>query len=284
MASAGAVFRRGALMGAGGLALLACLVVCLSGCPFDAVSPARQDDLALARTAVRDRDIGDAEMYFERYLRKNPQGEQRWEVWQSLLEIALDIRHDKGSAREYLEIMLEEFGGDNERRREIQLTLASLAGEMRSYERAVSLWEAVSADPATPQETLAEVYRELSRAYLRRLEFTLSKEVLDRCLQLNVAGETKGRCLYALAEAHMLTDELGLAEEALRSMLELGTTDAAQRVEATFMLADVLEQRDRFGEAEELFDSIRDTYPNTRVIEVRLSALRNKAGTRKSVK
>ncbi len=273
-------FRRGALMAAGGLALLACL----AACPFDAVSPARQDDLALARIAVRDRDIGDAEMYFERYLRKNPQGEQRWEVWQSLLEIALDIRHDKTGAREYLEIMLEEFSGDSDRRRQIQLALASLANEMRAYERAVSLWEAVSADPATPQETLAEVYRELSRAYLRRLEFTLSKEVLDRCLQLNVAGETKGRCLYALAEAHMLTDELGSAEEALRAMLDQGTTDAALRVEATFMLADVLEQSDRFAEAEELFESLRDTYPNPRVIEVRLSALRNKAGTKKPVK
>lgn len=272
--SAAAFFWRKALTAACSLTLFMCLVAC----PFDAVTPQSQDDLALARLAVKDRDIGDAEMYFERYLRKNPQGEHRWEVWQSLLDIALDIRHDKGSAREYLEIMLEEFSGDGERRRRIQLALASLADAMRAYERAVYLWEAVSVDPETPQETLAKVYRELSRAYLRRLEFTLSKDVLDRCLQLNVAGETKGECLYALAEAHTLTDELDAAEEALRAMLDLSTTDATLRVEATFMLADVLEQRDRFKEAEELFDSLRDTYPNTRVIEVRLSALRNKTG------
>lgn len=244
--------------------------------PLDDNSPKQQDDLARARSAVIDLDIGDAEMYFERYLRKNPDGECRWEVWQSLLEIALNIRHDVVSAREYLEIMLEEFNEDPVLRGEIRLTLAALSNETRSYERAVTLWEAVSADPATTQETLATVYRELSRAYLRRFEFTLSKELLDRCLQLDVAEKTKAQCLYALAEAHMLTNEMGLAEKTLRDMLGMTAQGESLRIEAIFMLADVLEQQERIPEAETLFKSLRDIYPNRKVIEVRLTALKNK--------
>lgn len=263
---------RKSLVAAGGLALFAVL----AACPFDSGKGARQDDLTLARAAAKDRDIGDAEMYYERYLRKNPQGEHRWQVWQSLLEIALDIRHDMSGGREYLEIMLDEFRDDPERRRQIQLTLADIANEMLAYERAVTLWEAVSSDPGTPQETLAEVYRNLSRAYLRRLEFTLSKELLDRCLQLNVAENTKAECLYALSEAHMLTDELASSEQALRDMLEMDLDDETLRVEGMFMLADVLEQQDRVREAEALFETLRDVYPNPRVIEIRLGALKSK--------
>lgn len=267
-------FLRNTLFVLGASALAFTLVAC----PFGSMSPAQPDDLALAKEAARDRDIGDAEMYYERYLRKNPSGEHRWEVWQSLLGIALDIRHDRRVAREYLEIMLEEFTHDGERRRHIQFALADVANEMRAYERAVTLWEAISVDPATHQETLADVYRKLSRAYLRRLEFSLSKEVLDRCLRLNVAEETKAKCLYALSEAHMLTDELGPAEQALRTLLDMDIANKTLRIETVFMLADVLEQQDRIPEAAQYFESLRDEYPNPRVIEIRLSALKNKSG------
>lgn len=252
------------------------LALTLAGSPFDGMSVDQRDDLALAEEASKDGDVGDAEMYYERYLRKNPFGEHRWEVWQSLLAIARTIRHDMRTAREYLEIMLEEFSNDDKRRGEIQLALADVAEELLAHERAVTLWEAISVDPATQEETLADVYRKLSRAYLRRLEFSLSKEVLDRCLQLNVSEKTKANCLYALAEAHMLTDALDSAEQVLRDLLSMGVADEKLRVEAIFMLADVLEQQDRIPEAREFFESLRDVYPNPRVIEVRLNALKNK--------
>lgn len=267
--------KRGKFKAIFGLLLLTLFFVLLASSLEDN-SPEQQGDLARARSAVINLDIGDAEMYFERYLRKNPDGEYRWEVWQSLLEIALNMRNDAVSAREYLEIMLEEFNADPGLRGEIRLALAALSSKTRSYERAVTLWEAVSTDPATTQETLATVYRELSRAYLRRLEFTLSKELLDRCLQLDVAEKTKAQCLYALAEAHMLTDELTPAEKTLRKMLGMTAAGESLRIEAVFMLADVLEQQEKNIEAESLFESLRDSYPNRKVIDVRLTALKNK--------
>jgi tetratricopeptide (TPR) repeat protein len=265
-----------------GALLLATLL--LVGCPLEELLPRVKDDLTLAEEALSERDIGDAEMYFERYLRKNPDGEDRWEVWLQLLSISLDIRQDKATAGDYLEIMLSEFNADPPKRRHIQMALAGLYKDMRLYFRAFLLWEALATDPGLSSEERALVYRELSHAYLRRLEFTSATDILGLCLQLDVRPDTKADCLYALAETQMLTDKLGESEQALRDLLLLTDISTDRRVLATFILADVLEQRDKLQEAASLFESIRETYPNTKVVTVRLSALKDKMGAKKSGK
>lgn len=263
-----------------GALLLALLL--LPGCVPEQFLPKAKpkDDLALAEAAFSVRDIGDAEMYFQRYLRKNPSGEDRWEVWLQLLSISLDIRQDKATAGEYLEIMLLEFGADPSRRRHIQMALAGLYRDMRMFSRAFFFWEALATDPGLSSEDRALVYRELAHAYLRRLEFTPATDILGLCLQLDVRPDTKADCLYALAETLMLTEQLEESEQALRDLLDLGGVSRARRVLATFILADVLEQQDKLQEAATLFESIRDSYPNTRVVTVRLGALKEKMGGR----
>ena len=261
------------------LSLLVVVTILSAGCPLDE-KPGQQDDLALADQAVQDRDIGDAEMYFERYLRKNPSGIQRWNVWQNLLSISLDIRQDKNTATEYLEIMLEEFFDDQNKRRQIQLQLAHLYNDMRAYDRAVTFWEALSIDEGTPDAMRADVYQDLSRAYLRRLEFTLSTDMLDLCLQLDVQPSIKVECLFARAETLMLTGELDQSEKTLREMLQTEGALPRQTVQAVFTLADVLEQLERYDEARQLFESVLESYPNSGVIEVRLASLRNKKNSK----
>lgn len=257
-----------------GALLLTTLI--LSGCSLEQLLPKDKDDLTLAEEALSERDIGDAEMYLERYLRKNPDGQDRWEVWLQLLSISLDLRQDKATAGEYLEIMLREFAGDPPKRRHIQMLLAGLYKDMQIYPRASALWEVLATDPDLSSEERAIVYRELSHAYLRRLEFTTATDILGLCLQLDVRQDTKADCLYALAETQMLTHKLDESEQALRDLLSLTDISAERRVLATFTLADVLEQQDKLKEAAKLFESIRETYPNTKVVEVRLGALKNK--------
>jgi len=259
-------------------ALCLALVLMLQGCPLDELLPKAKDDLTLAEEALSVRDIGDAEMYLERYLRKNPDGQDRWEVWLQLLSISLDIRQDKPTAGEYLEIMLMEFGDDPPKRRHIQLALANLYKDMRQFSRASALWEVLATDLGLSDEERAVVYRELSHSYLLRLEFTPATDILDLCLQLDVRQDTKADCLYALAETQMLTQKLAESEEALRDLVRLTDISEERRVLATFNLADVLEQRDKLEEAARLFESIRESYPNTKVVEIRLGTLKNKMG------
>jgi tetratricopeptide (TPR) repeat protein len=232
-----------------------------------------QSDLAMAEKAINGRDIGDAEMFYERYLRKNPAGGQRWNVWDSLLNISLNFRQDKVTAKQYLEIMLLEYAEDPPRRRNIQKQLAGVCKDLRAYDRAVELWEALARDEGTPAEEKAAFYRELSHAYMRRLEFTMAIDVLDLCLQLELGPVFKADCLYDAAEAEMVTDNLEKSEQALRSLLDMPAVAPQRRVLAVFMLADVLEQRNHFDEAVRLLTSIRESYPNSKVIEMRISAL-----------
>ncbi|MDR2488036.1 MAG: tetratricopeptide repeat protein [Desulfovibrio sp.] len=243
-----------------------------------------KSDLAMAEKALKDRDIGDAEMFYERYLRKNPTGEQRWKVWDSLLNISLNFRQDKLTAKHYLEIMLLEYADDVPKRRKIRKQLAGVCNDLRLYDRAVAIWEALVKDEETPAEEKAVFYRDLFHAYMRRLEFTMATDVLNLCLQSEITPATKADCLYDLAEAEMFAYDLEKSEKALRSLLEMPAASSQRRVLAVFMLADVLEQQNRFEEADQLFTSIRENFPNSKVIEMRISSLkgRQRQATKKS--
>lgn len=265
--------------------LLAALFPGLSGCSPEDLQELRakvfqkairQDDLDLAMAALKERDIADAEMYFERYLRKNPAGEERWEVWQELINIALNVRQDKAVVRDYLEIMLAEYADDPVRRNDIQMRLASLCNEMRQYGRAVALWEDLIADDDFPENLRATVYRDLSRVYLQRLETSKATQILGLCLELEVPYSLRAECLFDLAETQSLTGELKESEKTLRDLLEMKELLKEQQVMATFMLADVLEQQERLDEAAEYYESIRESYPNPKVVEIRLNNLKNR--------
>jgi tetratricopeptide (TPR) repeat protein len=234
------------------------------------------DDISMAENALNRRDLDDAAMYFERYLRKNPDGLRRWQVWQRLLDISLYLRQDRTTARSYLEIMLQEFEDDPEKLRSIQLFLARVCRDTHDYERAAVLWEALFRDPRTPDSVRAGVAIDLSKAYLRRLEFTLATNTLSMCAGLEVDIALKADCLYALGETQVLTENLEAAEATLRDAVSLPSIPEDRRVLAVFTLADVLEQRGRRAGAIELLESIRSSYPNERVVEMRISRLKKK--------
>ena len=261
---------------------LALIVLLAPGCLPDELEQLirgngqQKSDLALAEEALKLRDTGDAVMYFERYLRKNPSGEERWQVWQALLDIAQNLQQDKITAKDYLEIMLVEYQGNDDRRRTIQLRLAELSNEMRLYGRATALWEDLVQDQDLAERTKADIYRELSRAYLRRLEISMSMQMLSMCMDLKVPPSIKSECLYELAETQMLTKDLAASENSLRDLLLMDEVGASRKILATFLLADVLEQQDRLEEAARYYESIRDSYPNSKVVEMRLNTIRGR--------
>ena len=233
-----------------------------------------RDDIAMAEEALNRRDMDDASMYFERYLRKNPDGLRRWQVWQRLLGISLDLRQDRTTTRAYLEIMLQEFEADPEKRRSIQLLLAQVCRDTQDFGRGTVLWEALIRDPQTPDSLKAGIAIDLSRAYLHRLEFIRATDTLILCTRLEVDIARKADCLYALGETQVFTENLEAAEATLRDAVSLASIPEDRRILAVFMLADILEQQGRYAAAVDLFESIRTAYPNERVVEMRLSRLK----------
>lgn len=234
------------------------------------------DDLTLGNQAYDRYEITDAEMFYERYLRKNPESSNRWWVWNRLLDISLNIRQQKSNSIAYLEIMLEEYGKDDDKRRSITRSLANLYFEVINYERAVILWESLAYDPSSLSTEKAEAFRKLAFLYLRRLDFSDSTSVLQKCLQLDVEQSVKADCLFDLSEIQLLLGELPQAYANLHTLLQLDDPNKERYLMVRFMYADVLEQKGRFDEALELFTQLRTVHPNPAVIDVRIESLQKR--------
>lgn len=261
-------------------------VLCAGGC-LDSGKEAT-DDLVEARKAMMQRDFLEAEKSFERYLKRNPEGAERWEVWNNLVELALSVRNDRKAAIELLEAMLIDYAETPAKKREISVRLAELYRLSRKYDRAVFLWASVAEDPAADNVDRARACRNLAHVYLRRLEFELAKESLGYCLALDVPDVVRAECLYDLAQAFMGMDELDNAIVQFRAVLDLENVAWPTRTLTIFMLADALNQKGQNEEAMKLFTSISETYPNRKVVEQRIEFLQKKkkpapsaAGSRK---
>ena len=103
----------------------------------------------------------------------------------------------------------------------------------------------------------------------------MSMQMLSMCMELKVPPTIKSECLYELAETQMLTKDLAASENSLRDLLLMDEVGAYRKILATFLLADVLEQQDRLDEATRYYESIRESYPNTKVVEMRLNTIRS---------
>lgn len=232
------------------------------------------NDLAEARDYMLHRNFMEAEKSFERYLRGTPTGEERWEVWNQLVELALNVRHDRNAAIELLRAMLQEFETTPEYSRIVRDKLAYQYELARYYDGSVELWGSMVKDPETPSIQKAESLRNLARVYLRRLEFEPAKDVLTMCMELDIPQAGKSDCQYDLADLYMIMEDVDAGIKELRNLLEQEGVDDEQRVLAIFMLADALEQQGNRDSALGIFESIRFVYPNQRVVEARIDYLK----------
>lgn len=252
--------------------LILLLALVLTGC-FER-GEKTPNDLAEAREYMLHRDFMEAEKSFERYLRGNPKGEERWAVWQSLVDLALNVRHDRNAAIELLRTMLQEFDPIPERRRVVQDMLAHQYELARNYDGSVELWGSMVKDADTPAIQKAEALRNLARVYLRRLEFEPARDVLTFCMELGITQSAKSDCQYDLADLYMIMEDMDAGIKELRNLLEQEGVDDEKRVLAIFMLADALEQQGNRDSALGLFESIRFVYPNQRAVEARIDYLK----------
>ena len=234
------------------------------------------DDLVHARKAMMQREFLEAEKSFERYLRRNPEGKERWEVWNSLVDISLSVRNARQSAIELLEAMFLEYEDDQDKKRRVSTRLAELYRLSRNYARAVYLWSSIAEDAAASNNERAEACRNLAHVYMRRLEFELAKKSLGDCLALDIPVAVRSECLYDLAQTYVGMDELDNAIEQLRFVLALQGIPESMRTLTIFMLADAVEQQGKNAEAMELFTSISNAYPNRKVVEERIEELQKR--------
>lgn len=234
------------------------------------------DDLHDARKAVRLGDIASAEKYLERYLRTEQDPDLRWEAWKELLEVIDSGKQGRSWLIDYLETMLVEYEDDPARSRDILTRLGEANEKMGRFERAAGYWSRLIDEPGLNAEKSAEVHRRLAAINVRLRRFEAAEENLHGCLALPVSETIQARCLYDLADGAATRELLDDADRYAQQILNMDEVEADIKSRAGFIVADIQEQKGQFAEALATFQTVRDAYPNPRVVDVRIEYLKKK--------
>lgn len=252
------------------LLALALLVVSVTACGRGG---GEASDLETVRQAYTKGFYLEARSGYERYLQLYPKGEHRLEAWERLLEIALNVSGNLERAISLLEAMILEYGHDNEVAWNLMNRLAEL------YEQGGQRVKALEAREKSLDfiggDTERSVRTRLAMARLQRAqrEYGLAVDLLKGCAGQAAEPKLRALCLYEEAQTYSFMQSWGQAKEVLEILVREKQAEPKIYAQAVFLLADVYEQELNFDKARELFKSIQASYPNPKVIEIRLQNL-----------
>ena len=268
MACVGAVRKKMRLL------LSVCLLVAaifLVGCNHDR-SPGAED-IKHAREAYSKGLYLEAEKNYERYLQVEPQGKNLREAWERLSEIAIEIKGDLDRAVVLLEAMYLELGSDPHNAWRIMHQLGDVYAQLGNRPKAIeSLERSLLYAEGTPERVFASQLR-MAKLYRAMGSYDLVAVTLEDCADNAVDGQSKAICLYELAQSYSLISNWSQAKRALENLLDTPDVPNETRVLAIFLLADIYENERDYAKTHALLISIKDDYPNPKVIESRLASL-----------
>ena len=229
--------------------------------------------VAEARESYAAGHFSDAEALYEEYLQTYPEGPQRWEAWNRLLDVALNVRGDYESGEALLEAMYLEFGMDPEIAFDLLSRLAGVYESMGDMDRAVQTWQECLKIEGLDIAHHPDVFMQLAKIFQLMRDYDLAVEALQACSDVTGDLAVKANCEYEMAQTLGYMQNWHRAKGVLDTVLEYEELDPELLALATFMLADIHEHEGDYSTARELLESIRDTYPNPRVVETRLEHL-----------
>lgn len=252
------------------LLLFITLSIFLSGC----MQPESEDVLSQARKAFITKEYSEAERFYQRYLRESQAGEERWEVWNRLIEITGTVRGDKKGAIELFDAMLLEYAVDPERYKSILISKGELYTESGLWSDAARTWLQVLSAPGVTVEQETQAYTNLGKAYLMQGDYGLAVDAFTDCRELAYKDlQHELLCIYDIAQAFAFLGNHTEAEQNLLELLSKDTLNEELMARAKLLLADIYEQQEKPLKAIALLQEIRETYPNPRVVEFRLAHL-----------
>lgn len=256
-----------------GVMVLFVLLVMLTACSACSSEESSDNSLEEARQSFANKEFLDSEKLYERFLRQVPESEDRWEAWDRIAYIALNIRRDEHLAADILEAMALEYADKPEQYQDVLKRLAEIYESNHRWDRAQSAWARMLRSSSLEAEEQGQAHLHLAQIYQRRLDYVNATRHLESCLGLKLEPGIRAQALYSMAMVH---GDQGEASEAEKKLLELTTMPDAPheiQVQGLFMLADLMEEQGKPKEALELFKSIENTYPNPAAVEVRINAL-----------
>ena len=253
------------------------LAVCaglLAACEDEPPAPA--DELYGARQAFSRKEFLDAERQYERYLQQNPEGSQRWEAWERLVDIALSIREDQRLATDILEAMALEYNEDPKLGKASLERLGQVYESGHRWDQALSAWRRLLVFPGVSKTEQAGLHLKLGKIYQLRGQNDLAASSLRACLDMRAAPEVNASCLYELAQVFMMNDQGQQAKIYLTELGKMPDAPLEVKVLGAFALADFEEEQGNFQKSLDIFKSIKAIYPNPDAVEERIKGLRQK--------
>jgi tetratricopeptide (TPR) repeat protein len=232
-----------------------------------------EDDLDAIREAYVQGFYLEARTGYERYLQLHPQGGHRKEAWQRLLEISLNVTGDTKRSISLLEAMILEFGQDREATWGLMNRLGALYEQIGDYPQSLAAREKSLEFAGDDTGRIVETRLAMARTQRTQREYDLAARLFARCAEQAPDAALRALCRYEEAQTYTFMQSWGQAKEVLEAMMADEPGDPDVHAQAVFLLADVYEQEMNFAKARQLFESIRETYPNPMVVEIRLKNL-----------
>ncbi len=216
-----------------------------------------------------------AERLLTEYLRKEVNAERSWQAWLLLIRLSRKTNMSNEITLNYLNDMLNDFNNNAEKRKFILAQIAFIKENLNDTIGAIEVWEKYSAlDNVTPDE-LFVAYKHLIRHYFRLGKFEDVEIILTDCSVLPIAPQKTAYCVYNLADLKAGLDELDESENLLLSLFDLDLDDYT-KAQASFLYADILEQKKKYKDSLKYFVQSKDNYGNKEVVALRIASLKKR--------
>ncbi len=252
--------------------ILASLILMVQGCekPVDD----RSEAIEKARQNFISGFYVDSEKGFERYLQNNPQGKDRLEAWEYLVKIDSEVRQDSERGASLLEAMYLEFGHKKELAAELKRKLAEMYVRNGQYKLAVEALEKSLEFPNQPPEQVDSTRTLLAQTFRKLRNYDLAIYTYNDLSDTTLNSDTKAKALYEMAHTLTLIQAWERAELELKKMILMKDMPENVHAKATFMLADIYEQKHEYTKAVELLEGIIYTYPNPHAVRYKLDYMK----------
>ncbi len=213
-----------------------------------------------------------ARTLYQQYIDRE-HGSKRYEAWNRLLSIRVDIYGDVQGGLDILKAMQMEFDEKKDRVLDINARIAGLYDRLGQPRDSYRVWKK-NKELADSVLGKKEAALHMSRAAIQLREFENVRDALQKfsdCVG-EIDADLCSRIHYTLGKSYYLETDIALAREILTKAYSQDARNE-YRSRAGLLLVEVLLDQDEIHQAEAILQELLDIHPNPGAVEVRLNNL-----------
>jgi len=214
-----------------------------------------------------------AKTLYQQYIDEKEHGSKRYQAWNRLLSIRVDIYGDVQGGLDILKAMQMEFDREKDKILDINASMAVMYERLGQPRESRRIWKK-NKDLAVSMRNKKEAALFMSKKGMQLREFEKVREDLKDFSECSgeIDADLCSRIQYTLGKSYYMQTDLTRAGEILSRAYRL---DAGKEYKsrAGLLLAEVLLDQEEIDEAKALLKELLDIHPNPGAIEVRLKNL-----------